>query len=321
MTAYLGIDIAKSKFDIALLQGNKYKFKILKNNNKGFEELCIWLEDKDIKALHVCLEATGAYGVALSYYLWDRGFMVSVVNPAKIKAFAQSELSRTKTDKADSKVIARYCRAIKPLAWEPLPEHVCLLQGWIRRLKALQSIYQEEMNRFEVAQAPVQADIQEIMTFLAKKIKDVRKIIRDHIENHPDLRNKKELLKTIPGVGEATIAQILSFMATPERFKSPKQLVAFVGLNPRERQSGSSVHGKTKLSKTGDSALRKALYMPAITAKKHNPIVRTFCARLEKAGKPPMVIIGAAMRKLLHIMYGVLKSGKPFDANLNIIVT
>ena len=129
MEAYLGIDIAKLKFDIALLQGNKYKFKVLKNNNKGFEELCAWLEEKGLKILHVCLEATGAYGEALSYYLTDKGFMVSVVNPAKIKAFAQSELSRTKTDKADSKVIARYCRAMKPLAWQPLPKHVCILQS------------------------------------------------------------------------------------------------------------------------------------------------------------------------------------------------
>ena len=177
------------------------------------------------------------------------------------------------------------------------------------------------MNRFEIAPVTIQADIQEITEFLSKKIKDVRKTIRDHIEKHPDLRAKKELLKTIPGVGETTIAQILSFMATPERFNSPKQLVAFVGLNPRERQSGSSVHGKTRLSKTGDSELRKALYMPAITAKKHNPIIREFCGRLEKAGKPPMVIIGAAMRKLLHLMYGVLKTGKPFDANWNTIAT
>jgi transposase len=125
-------------------------------------------------------------------------------------------------------------------------------------------------------------------------------------------------LESIPGVGEATIAQILSFMGVPKRFKNARQLAAFVGLNPKKHESGSSVRGRSRLSKTGDSALRKALYMPAISAKKYNPVIKAFCERLQKAGKPPMVIIGAAMRKLLHLIYGVLKSGKPFNANLAI---
>ncbi len=136
------------------------------------------------------------------------------------------------------------------------------------------------------------------------------------IDQNPDLRDQKRLLETIPGVGEATIAHLLSFMGTPARFKNAKQLAAFVGLNPKQHESGSSVRGRSRLSKTGDASLRKALYMPAISAKTHNPIIKAFCERLQKAGKPPMVIIGAAMRKLLHLMYGFLKSGKPFDATL-----
>ena len=316
MTVYLGIDVAKLKFDAALLQDNKFKLKVFKNNIQGFEELCVWLEEKNIKVLHVCLEATGTYGEALSYYLIDKGFMVSVVNPAKIKGFSQSELSRTKTDKADSKLIARYCRAMSPPVWQPLPHHIRLLQNWVKRLENLQSMYQEEANRFGVSPESIQEDIKETMEFLSKKIKEIRRKIQAHIEIHPDLQEKKKLLKTIPGIGEATIAQILSFMGTPERFESAKQLTAFIGLNPREYQSGSSIRGKSKLSKTGDAGLRKALYMPAITAKKHNPIVKIFCERLQKAGKPKMLIIGAAMRKLLHITYGVLKSGRPFDAKL-----
>lgn len=316
MSTYLGIDIAKSKFDVSLLQDNKYNFKVFKNNIQGFGELCAWLEEKDIRTLHICLESTGIYGENLSYYLLDKGFMVSVVNPAQIKGFAQSELSRNKTDKADSKLIARYCRAMNPPIWQPLPSHIRLLQSWIKRFKTLQSMCQEESNRLETAQSPIQEDIQESVILLSKKIKDTRKRIKDHIEKYPDLKNKKALLETIPGVGEITIAQILSFMGTPDRFENAKQLVAFIGLNPRQHQSGSFTLGRSKLSKTGDASLRKALYMPAITAKKHNPLIRSFCERLKKSGKPKMVIIGAAMRKLVHIIYGVLKSGKPFDANL-----
>jgi len=316
----LGIDIAKLKFDVALLKNNKYKSKILKNNSKGFEELLAWLKEKDVQSLHVCLEATGIYGEALSCYLADKGFMVSVVNPAQITGFAQSELSRTKTDKADAKLIARYCQAMKPTVWQPLPQHIRELQGWVKRLEALQSMYREESNRLEVAQPAIKSCIQEVCEMFAKKIEEVKKNIREHIESHPDLRIQKNLLETIPGVGEATIAQMLSFIGTTKRFENARQLAAFVGLNPRQHESGSSVRGRSRLSKTGSSSLRKALYMPAISAKRYNPVIKAFCERLQKAGKPKMLIIGAAMRKLLHIIYGVLKTGKPFDANWQTIL-
>jgi transposase len=314
-TSVLGIDIAKLKFDVALLQNNKYKNKVFTNDIKGFKALAAWLKENKILAFHACLEATGTYGEALSYFLFDNGFSVSVVNPAQIKSFGQSELSRVKTDKADAKLIARYCSAMVPMQWRPLPPHIRTLQAWVKRLENLQALYQEEYNRLEVAQACVQPSIKKIVQILLKEIKGVKSKIQTHIKEHPDLSAQKKLLETIPGVGKATIAQILSFMGTPERFANAKKLVAFVGLNPRNRESGSSVKGHCRLSKTGDTALRKALYMPAIVAKKYNPIIKAFCERLKKAGKANMVIIGAAMRKLLHLIFGVLKSGKPFDPN------
>ncbi|MDB6097036.1 MAG: family transposase [Francisellaceae bacterium] len=314
----LGIDIAKLKFDVALLQNNKYASKVFKNNPTGFEELFVWLNEKDIYSLHACLEATGIYGEGLSHYLAHKGFKVSVVNPAQIKGFAQSELSRKKTDNTDAKLIARYCQAMKPPIWQPQPQHVRELQGWVKRLEALQSLYREESNRLEVAQACVKPCIREACEFFSKKIKEVKNHIRQPIELHPDLCTQKKLLETIPGVGEATIAQMLSFIGTIQRFKNARQLVAFVGLNPRQRESGSSVRSRSRLSKTGSFSLRKALYMPAISAKQYNPIIKEFCVRLQKAGKPKMLIIGAAMRKLLHQIYGVLKSGKPFDASLQL---
>jgi transposase len=101
-----------------------------------------------------------------------------------------------------------------------------------------------------------------------------------------------------------------------DNFNNIKQLVAFLGLNPKHRQSGKSINGYSRISKTGNSNLRKTLYFPAIVAKKHNPIIKVFCERLKATGKPPMIIICAAMRKLVHIIYGVLKSGKSFDAAL-----
>jgi transposase len=317
--AILGIDIAKLKFDVALLREGKYKCAVFKNNTEGFEDLLKWLNKHGTPSSYACLEATGIYGDALSRYLVDKGFKVSVANPARIKRFAQSELSRTKTDKADAKLIARFCLAMNPPVWQPLPPHVQTLQAWVKRLEALQSMYQEEHNRLEVSPEMIQPCIREVCEALSKKIEKVKKKIRDHIDQSPDLSAQKDLLESIPGVGEATIAHLLSFLGTPQRFKNAKQLAAFVGLNPKHHESGSSVRGRSRLSKTGDANLRKALYMPAICAKKHNPIIKVFCQRLEKSGKPPMVIIGAAMRKLLHLMYGVLKSGKRFDASLAMV--
>lgn len=312
----LGIDVSKSKFDIALLLKDTVKTKKFTNNSEGFLALADWLDEKEITELHACMEATGNYGDALATYLFNIGYLVSVVNPAQIKGFSKSELSRTKTDKADAKLIARFCKAMEPKAWKPKPQHIYELQTLIRRVEALQDLYRQEMNRLEVAPPLIKTSIKTISDKIFEEIQIIKSRICECIDKNSDLREKKNLLQTIPGIAETTTAQILAFIGNPQEFRNAKQLAAFIGLNPKLRQSGTSVNGRTFISKTGDSNLRKAFYMPALVAKKHNPVIRDFCERLKKSGKPPMVIVCAAMRKLIHIIYGVLKSGKPFNANL-----
>ena len=313
----LGIDISKATFDAALLfENNKVKTKRFANKQSGFLELSAWLNRHETSKSQVCLEATGYYGEALATYLFEVGYTVSVVNPAQIKGFGQCELIRTKTDKADAQLIARFCRAMHPHAWKPKPLHIRELQALIHRLASLQDMYRQEANRLEAAPMSIQSSIKAIEKRLEKEIAWVKKKIQSHIEQYPDLRGKKELLETIPGVGEATIAQVLAFIGNVGDFKHAKQVAAFVGLNPKHRQSGTSVQGRSRLSKMGNAALRTAFYMPAITAKRYNPVIKAFCERLKAAGKPTMLIIGAAMRKLIHIIYGVLKSGKAFDARV-----
>lgn len=316
---FLGVDISKSIFDVALLlQNDKYKHKKFDNKENGFSELVLWLNKQEVQEVHICMEATGTYGEALATYLYDAGYKVSVVNPAQIKGFAKSELSRVKTDKADAKLIARFCRAMEPKAWQPKALYIRELRALVRRLEALQGMYLQENNRLKTTSSEiVQSSIETVMRKLDEQIKMVKKMIQDHIDRHPDLRDKKVLLDSIPGIGEATIGQILAFMQV-EDFENARQLAAFVGLNPKPFQSGTSVRGRTRLSKTGDSNLRKAFYMPAITAKRYNPIIKAFCERLKNTGKGNMLIIGAAMRKLVHIIYGILKSGKSFDPTLAI---
>jgi transposase len=317
-TAILGIDISKEKFDVALLRGGKYKHKKFTNVRKGFEELSEWLGKLGIETLHACMESTGIYGEGLAEYLYDRGFRVSMVNPAKIKGFAWSELKRSKTDKLDASLIARFCAAMNPSLWEPDPKEVRELRSLVRRIDALLSMRQQELNRLEVSDEILKKSINRHISYISKEIEELKEGINRHIDRNPELRDKRRLLESIPGVGEATIHVILSHFASIEKFPGPKCLASFLGIAPKHHRSGSSVRGRTRMSKVGRSSLRKAFYMPAVVGLRYNPVLADLRRRLKEAGKPPMLIVGAAMRKLVHIIYGVLKNKMPFDANYSI---
>ena len=310
----LGIDISKAKFDVALMVAGKVKKTcVFENAPDGFKALSDWLLKQGISSVSACMEATGCYGDALATYLHDQGFAVSVVNPAQIKSFSGAQLNRAKTDKADAKLIAQFYQQMSPAPWTPPPMHVRELQALVQRLSALMQMERQELNRMDTAPAVIRPSIATVLATINAQIKTVEAMIRDHIDRNPDLKEQSKLLDSIPGIGKATIAKLLAFIGDVQRFDHAKALAAFVGLNPTVHQSGSSVRGKPHLSKKGNSVLRKALYMPAIVARRYNPVIKEFADRLKKAGKPNMVIIGAVMRKLLHIIYGVLKSGKPFD--------
>jgi len=311
----LGVDISKLTFDVALLNDNKVKTKKFNNTSKGFSELKQWLKNKGIDTVHACMEATGGYEAKLAQYLYDNNFKVSVVNPARIKGFSMSKLARVKTDKADSELIARFCQAIQPDLWQPTPKHIQELQQWVRRLDSLIANKNQENNRLDEASDVIAINIRTHIEFLDKQIKEVEELISNHIKEHKDLNDKSKLLDSIPGIGEKTIGVILAFL-TVENFDSAKQVAAFVGLNPKPKQSGSSVRGTGRISKTGDADLRKAFYMPAVVSIRFNPIIKDFAKRLDSAGKSKMVIVIAAMRKLLHIIYGVLKNETPFNENI-----
>lgn len=318
-TAALGIDISKKDFDVALLRSEKFKNKKFVNNLKGFSALMNWLEGLNVSAndVHACMEATGVYGEPLATFLHDHGFYVSVVNGARVKGFAQSELSRTKTDKKDACVIARFCEALKPDQWVPAAREVRELKALFRRLEALQEMLHQEENRVSVADEILLPEIQGHITDLKLRIDRTKQAIDNHIDNYPDLKKQRKLLESIPGIGSTTSAMLLSAFSKIEDFNSAKKMAAFCGLTPRQRQSGSSITGRSKLSKIGSSRLRKSLFFPAIVAMQYNPVIISLKKRLLKAGKCKMLIVGAAMRKLVHIIYGVLKTRTPFNENLS----
>ena len=314
----LGIDISKSKFDACLVRdGGKLRHRVFPNSPAGFAQLSAWLLKHHVEHTHACLEATGAYGEALATYLHDAGHTVSVVNPAQIKAYAQSRLSRAKTDKADATLIAQFCAERRPPRWSPLPREVRELQALARRLDSLLEMRGMEANRLDVAGTQaVTESLSEHLAFLDAEIARTEGLIRSHIDSHPGLRAQRELLVSIPGVGETTAAKLLSEIMDVKLYEGARQLAAFAGLAPRLHESGSSVRRKARLSKAGAPRLRKALYFPAIVAIRHNPYVKDLSERMRARGKCPMQVIGAAMRKLVHLAYGVLKSGKPFNPEM-----
>jgi transposase len=313
MKTVLGIDLAKKKFDVALLNNGKCRSKVFENNPAGFSALFTWLAKNCAETVHACMEATGTYGEALARFLHDAGHSVSVTNPARIKAFGESELLRTKNDKTDAKLIARFCERMNPTLWQPPPVEIEYLRGLGRRRDALVSMRTQELNRQETSNETVNSSVQTVLECLDKEIEQISKLIRDHISKHPDLKHKHDLLISIPGVGPATIEAILSEINAFEGFETVEQVVAYMGLSPKEHTSGTSVKGRSAICKIGNARLRKALYMPALSAIVHNPIVRALYLRMKEKSKNGLVIACACMKKLVHLIYGVIKTNKQFD--------
>jgi transposase len=259
------------------------------------------------------LEATGPYSEALALYLHEQGHTVSVVNPAQIKAFGQSELLRNKDDRPDAGLIRRFCEKQRPAAWTPPPTHFCELQALTRHLENLLESRQQHLNRLETTNTKnVVKSLRKLVAHFDAEIKRIEQQINDHLDRHPDLKQQCQLLESIPGIGKRTATRLLAEIEDISQSKSARQVAAYAGLTPRNNRSGT-IRGQTRLSKTGNARVRKALFLPAMVAKRHNPVVRSFCQRLAGHGKNKMQLVGAAMRKLIHIPFGVLKSGKVFD--------
>lgn len=310
----LGIDVSKATLHLALLlPSEKLRHKTVANSPAGFQALAAWLARHASEPVHACLEATGPYGEALALWLYDAGHRVSVVNPAIIHAYAQAQLLRAKADAVDAAVIARYCAKEQPAAWTPPPVELRQLQALVRRIDALHGMRIQERNRLQVTtDAVIRASIEQLLETLEAQIADLKRRIADHFDQHPDLRAQRDLLVTIPGIGETTAAILIAELFHKSYAKA-RQAAAFAGTTPRICESGQW-RGRASLSRCGPSLVRKALYFPAIAALRHNPTIRAVQVRLAVKGKPKMVIIGAAMRHLIHIAFGVLKTHRAYDA-------
>ena len=315
MQNILGIDVSKDTLDVVLVTEKGAFHKVISNTFRGYQSLENWLKARRVDKVHACLEATGQYGEAVSEYLFERGHQVSMMNPARIKRYGESKLHRNKTDKADAALIAEFCQKEKPSLWQPLSPEIKHLRALIRRLTDQKANLQQEINRLKSGErdAWVVGDLQTHMDYLEERIKATEEEIQELIDRTPNLKSQHKLLTSIPGIGDQTASTLLAEIGDISTYEGARQLAAYAGLNPQGHRSGSSVHKKTRISKQGRSELRSCLYMPAIVAMGHNPVIKDLNNRMAERGSHKMEIVVASMRKLLHIAYGVLKNQIPFD--------
>lgn len=331
----LGVDIAKANFSVALLeklsleQATFVNSGAFDNNRKGFRSLCAWyrkqikrtIQRGDSYVLHVCMEATGRFGEELATYLHaqfaGQQHLVSVVNPHLTSAYAKSRNQRNKSDKLDAQNIAHYCATHAPEPWQPLSEAQRHLRELSRYQESTETMLTQEKNRLKSGNndPTVVRKIRKHIRFLEEQRKEIEEEIASLCEQDDQLNKAVELIDSIPGIGFVTAAKILAEVPRHSDFATANHLVAHAGLAPVQTESGTSVRRRGRLPKKGNKHLRTALYMPTLAAMRRNPIIKDFTDRLKQAGKPKMVAVAAGMRKLLQLIFGVLKSGVPFDPN------
>lgn len=326
-----GVDISKDTAHFSLMGPDGKPLSgpvVFTNDPPGFKKALKWLRKlaKPLKPfeVHLAMEATGVYYLSLAkFFHREKGFVVSVVNPAQVKSYAGAELVRTKTDGVDATVIARFTAALPPRPWSPPPPHEEEMMTLLRHMEAIKDMVQAEKNRLHAMEVAgphtlnVRKAVKKHIRFLEKQIDDLTDKLRKLVKEHPEMAEKVRLLCSIPGVGETTAQTLLAEIGDISRFSSAKKLVAYAGIAPAERQSGTSLKGRPMIDKKGSKRLRKALYMPAMVAARFNPVIKAFYMRLVEAGKKPILALVACMRKLLHIVYGILKNKKPFDPDWN----
>ncbi len=317
----LGIDVGKARLELALRgEEGAVAQTTVSNCPEEHEQLLSWLRDQGARPEKtcVCMESSGGFEKSVALCLHEEGYRVSVVNPRRIKGYASSQLQRTKTDAADAALIARFGWREDLRAWNPPSGAESRLQELTRARQALKKEKTRAQNRRDEAEDEAVCRAHRgLLDEIERQIENLEEEIEEHIEEHPKLSRPCSLLETIPGIGRQTAAIVRAELGSHERFESARQAAAYAGLVPHHHESGTSVRGRPRMSKVGNGRLRRAMYFPAMTALRFNAAVKAFGNRLRERGKEKMVVVGAAMRKLLHICYGVLKSGRPFDPSLH----
>lgn len=308
----IGLDISKDTIDATLHKTNgSIHYIKFKNNDDGLKQFRLWIKGNRIRKAYIGMEATGIYyekaaDMLSSYYT------VYVINPLKIKDYGKSRFNRTKTDKADSNLIADYIKRHQDtLIPYQIPKNKAL-QKLINLKNQLQQQQKQIKNRLHSTEEDFIRNIhQDLIDTIQDKMEQVKIAISEQIKKQTDYNHYRNL-QTIPSIGKDT-ASVLYAQLTEKHFKTANQFVSYAGLSPAIIQSGTSVRGRGRLSRYGNRRLKSTLYMPALCAYRFNAFPKLI-NNLKKAGKPKMVIIVAIMRKLAKLAYYIVKIGQPYDA-------
>lgn len=315
---YVGVDVGKDELWAAMTTTKPRPFPHTKT---GVTALSTWIMKAAGDArVHVSMEATGIYSQALAMRLVAHANLeVSIVNPAQINAFARAQLRRTKTDRVDAAVILAFAQSQTPLPWTPEAPAISKLS----RLVAHREAVDEDLTRWKNRQHAASDDPRGVKEVDQSQAKMVRMLTRQRatIENaiaaliaaEPALAEDRAVLQTITGIGPVSSVQLLAYAKGRLTERTARQVTAHAGLAPAHRQSGSSVRGKSHIAKQGDMRLRTCLFMPVLSAIRHNPVIREFYHRLLERRKPKKVALVACMRKLLLIARAILISREPFN--------
>lgn len=330
MSHVIGIDVSKASLDCAYLRDpdqDKAKRKSWQNEVDCFDPLITWaqaLTGLPCQSLAFVIESTHVYHEQLVRFLHSKGTTVYLVNPGRVRKFAEGIGILSKNDVIDADLLARYgLMAKKLIVFEPAPQEINDLRSLLNRLDVLERNLRRELNRLEKAGKSLAFHRLEQQSITRSIKRDEAEIVcfknaaRDCVNASPWLQRGVELLSTVPGVGERT-AWLMMVVLSSRQFLSAAEVACFLGLNPIEKRSGKSEYRKPRLSKSGSSYYRQALYFPAMVASRKNPDVQAHYERLVDAGKPKMCALGAAMRKLIHICYGVYKNQQPYQPQVSL---
>ena len=317
-----GIDVSAAELAVALEEGNggRWLQRSFPNRASGHQALILWLQKTGIP-IRVCLEATGLYSldVALALHAAS-GIEVAVLNPKMVHRFAAT-LCRSKTDPADAQVLAEYARRMPFQSWHPPQAAALELRTITRHIAALTQQHTRQANRLHAASASltgsrcVQQDLKHSLRDLERRMEKMRNHALAVIEQDVDLRSRFALLLSMPGIGKISALNLLGELALLAPGLTVRQWVAHSGLDPAHHQSGTSVHQRSRISRAGNRYLRRALYMPALVAVRHDPCLRAFYQALIARHKAKLQALIAVARKILHGIFGMFRRRTAYDGS------
>ena len=316
MSQVIGIDVSKATVDVQVgtskQRGQHARFA---TTETGLQQMHAWLCQQGAQGGHACLEATGTYSDPVALFSHQQGYQVSVVNPARVHAFRQSEGISTKTDRLDAWILACFCQQKQPALWQPPSPEQQQLKVLVARLDDLLQMQQQERNRLENQRLDPQSrqEIQEHLAYLAERLTGIKKRMEALSKEQTQLKEDEARLCSIVGIGQLSALRLLSVLGEPGTFVSARAFASYSGVTPTEHQSGTSVHAPSQMRRAGHREIRRWLYMCALVFLRRDPACQQWFQQLLARGKCKMQAVVAVMRKLSHIIYGVFTSQQDYD--------